>query len=212
MRSLGWFAMAACLSIVRVAPAARAGVPVPASDPTVAADTSSAVGAGAPSIAEPTLSRAAPSSRSLAVLRTCVGRRPVRVTIGQDDYRLSQARFEPSGVVFPTGGRQGVSLWADEGEPPLVSPIPWDRMDCIRVEHSHAAFGAVTGALLGAWVVARAANQERNRESGDVMVGELIFLPLGILAGASVGAMLGGSALATWPVVWRHAPDPRRAR
>jgi hypothetical protein len=175
-----------------------------APDSAVVADTASSAGLEKPSTPAPSFGRTGPSAESLALLRTQVGRRAVRVSVGEDDYKLSHARFESSGVVFRPGGRQGMSLWAGEGDSPVSSPIAWDRIDCIRVQRSRAVTGAVTGALLGVWVVIMAANQR----DPDAFVGPAFaagFIVSAPVVGACAGALLGGTVLATWPIAWRPA-------
>ena len=197
--------LALCL-LAGAARPALADSPVPAPDSAAVADTTSSVRTEEPSRVAPFLAGAMPSARSLALLRAQVRRRVVRVGVGQDDYKLSRARFESSGVVFSPGGRQGLSLWAGEGEPPVSSPIAWDRIDCIRVQHSHVALGAVTGALLGSWAVINAANQHSGYGWNEFGLVETVLLsPLAGTVGASVGALLGGTLFATWPIVWRPA-------
>ena len=205
VRSVKVLVVAAAMLLACTARPALAGPPV------VAADTSSTVGAEGPSRAAPSLSEAPPSTGSLAQLRARAGRRVVRVSVGEDDCKLSHARFESSGVVFSSGGREGMSLWAGAGESPRSSPIPWDRVNCIRVQHSHVALGAVTGALLGSWVVARTIHQGTGYDE-IAAAGVVVLTPLAGLVGASVGALLGGSAFATWPIVWQRAPGQHGAR
>jgi hypothetical protein len=190
-----------------------AGTPVAAPDPAAAADTSSTLGAEEASRAVSSLAQAPPSTGSLAPLKALVGRRAVRVIVGEDDYRLSHPRFDSTGVVFSPGGRQGMSLWAGEGEAPVASPIAWERIDCIRAQHSKVALGAVTGALLGSLVVINAANHSN---SDSEIVAATVFAPLVAVVGASVGALLGGSLFASWPIVWQRegarssSPPPSR--
>ena len=204
-RTLVWKRQAAAPS---TSPARSA---ILAPEPVVAPDTSSPAGAEEASRAGPSLAKSAPATESLARLRTRVGRRDVRVSVGEDDYKLSDARFDSSGVVFPPGGRQGRSLWADEGESPATSPIAWERVSCIRVQHSHVVLGAVAGALLGSGILIHSLKQG-NGYNDDWPATSAVLAPLAVLVGASVGGMLGGSFLATWPIVWQHAPDRHGAR
>ena len=193
-------AVAAAILIIAVPPA-LADSPFSTPDSAVVADTASSAGLEEPSPAAPSFARALPTTESLALLRTQVGYRAVRVTVGEDDHKLSHARFEPSGVVFRPGGRQGMSLWAGEGESPVSSPITWDRIDCIRVMRSHAALGAVAGAVLGLWAAINAANQY----DSDVGVGPGVVILSAPVIGACAGALLGGTVFATWPIAWRPA-------
>jgi hypothetical protein len=129
VRSARFLAVAAALILAGVTRPTFADSPVPAPDSAAAAvaDPSSTVGAEGPSRAAPALADATPSAGSLALLRTRVGRRVVRVSVGEDDYKLSRARFEPSGVVFSPGGSEGMSLWAGEGDAPRSPERCWDR-------------------------------------------------------------------------------------
>lgn len=206
VRGFKIMAVAAALILAGITGPTFADSPVPAPDSAAVAaavaDTSSTVGAEGPSRAASSLADSAPSASSLALLRTRVGRHLVRVSVGEDDYKLSRARFEPSGVVFKPGGSEGMSLWAGEGESPVSSPIAWERIDCIRVQRSHAVLGAVTGALLGSWLVINAANHS-NYDQMEGALFTVISAPLIGIGGASVGALLGVTLFATWPIVWR---------
>jgi hypothetical protein len=193
--------LAALLALCLLAGAARpalAGSPAPSS--AGAADTSSTIRVEEPSRATRSLTEVTPSTRSLALLRTQAGRRVVRVSTGKDDYEFSRARYESSGVVFSPGGREGMPLWAGEDASSISSPIPWERIESIRVRHSHGAGAAVTGALLASFLVINAANHARPDKP---MPGTIILAPLAVAAGAWVGASCGGSVFASWPTVWR---------
>ena len=207
MRSVKVLVAAAGLLLACATHPALAASVVPVPDSAAVADTSAAVWTEEPSRAAPSLADAMPSARSLALLRTRVGRRTVRVGVGQDDYKLSRARFESSGVVFSPVGREGMSLWAGEGESPVSSPIAWDRIDCIRAQHSNTRSGAIIGALLGSGLLIGAVKQAsgHSSEPGMEWLGAVIYTPLAGAAGAYVGAFFGGTVFATWPIVWRPA-------
>jgi len=189
---------------------ALGGPPSLAADSTTVADAQSSVRAEERSPAAPSAPETTPSVGSLGLLRSQVGRRVVRVNVGQDDYEFRHVSFDSSGVVFSPGGEEGMPLWAGEDASPLSTPISWDRIECIRVRHSYTKFGAVTGALLGSGLIIGAVNRAAGHSEvpGLEWVGAAIQAPLAGAVGAYVGAIIGQS-FGTWPIVWRRVGTTR---
>lgn len=207
MRSRIAVLLALCL-LAGVARPALAGPPAP--DSATAADTSSTTTVEGHLRATQSLTEATPSSRSLDLLRTRVGRRVVRVSAGHDDYEFSRARFERSGVVFSTAGSEGLPRWAAEGEAQASSPIAWDRIDRIQAWKPCGLRGALIGGLVGAAAYTVILSQAR-ADGDEVGFGAILLLPLVPLA-AVLGSAVGAFQQRLEPV-WqrefdRSAPAP----
>jgi hypothetical protein len=150
-----------------------------------------------------------PSAQALASLRTAIGRRTVRVSVDQDVYELTQARFDSSGVIFKPGGEEGMPLWPGEDAKPIPSPITWDQIDCIRARRSFAAAGGIAGAALALAPVI-VAIRHQDQYSVEASIGWAIVTPLVATFGAVVGGNVG--AAGTWPIEWQRVRAARGRR
>jgi hypothetical protein len=146
----------------------------------------------------------APSAAALALLRSQVGRQPVRVSAGGDAYEFRHAGFGAAGVEFSTGHDDDLPLWANADARPASSPIPWERIDAVRVQHSQVRACALLGAVVGAALVIGVWRHSRD-DLGLALIDDAIVAPLAAIGGAATGAVAGALAT-TWPVVWRRAP------
>jgi uncharacterized MnhB-related membrane protein len=84
--------------------------------------------------------------------------------------------------------------------------IPWSDVRAIKVRKNAGALGALIGAgVVGASVAAMAAAMAAGDASlGEVLLGGLIFSPLGVLPG-----FLLGSLILHWKTVYKASAGPR---
>ncbi len=176
-----------------------ASVPGPVA--VAATDTLTPATAGEPLQATRSRRECAPTAETLSLLRTSVGRRIVRVSVDQDVYELTRARFDSSGVSFTPGGEEGMPLWPGEDAMPVASPITWDRIGCIRAQHSYAMASAIAGAAVAVAPIFIAVSHEHGR-SVEANIGWAVVTPLAAALGALVGGNFG--AAGTWPIAWQR--------
>ena len=189
---------------------APAGAPAGARDSSAvpAADTSAANRVAAHSPAVPSLVQSARAAEALAATRGITGH-AVRVTVCREEYELTRASFDSTGVVFTPDEEQGMPRWPVDGSVRLASPVAWEQVECVRVQQSHAGIGAVVGMAVASIAVVAVISGHHASPNGPDLE-QVVLPPAGLALGALVGAFVGGTG--SWPVAWQRTPAPDEER
>ena len=129
--------------------------------------------------------------------------------IGRDVYEIQKARFDLAGVGFEEDRIDGRAAWRGDLKVhprPLTPPIAWDRIDAIKVKHTHHVAGAIVGAILFEVVTLSIFSRPGFDDGGGVGV-----LPASVAVGALVGSIAGGGVFCSWPDVWQKPAGPSPA-
>jgi hypothetical protein len=142
----------------------------------------------------------APSADTLALLRTLIGRRPIRVWSAAEGYEIHHARIDSTGVNFGAGGSRGLPVPSGGDAPRLSSPIAWSRIDRLEAVHSRVRWGAAVGTAVGllAMTYVLAGTDYYEDEF-------MIFIEVpGALVGPMLLGTLVGSIASGRTLVWRR--------